>query len=221
MDFVIYKITNTFNGNVYIGQTFNFKQRMYQHRWALRNNKHCNRHLQSAYNKYGFDSLKFEIIEHCENREITNAQETYWFNYYVYLLGIKRVYNLSYTGNAHNSSLEIREKIRQKNIGKTIPENVRKKISNTLKGHASWNKGTKGVMKANKSSFKKGQNLGVNHPRARAINRYTLDGKLIKAYSTITEAVKDTGLSLSCIVCACQGKQKTSGNSIWKYVERN
>lgn len=37
------------------------------------------------------------------------------------------------------------EKIRQANLGKTIADNVKQKISNSLKGNMPWNKGIKGT----------------------------------------------------------------------------
>lgn len=61
----IYKITNTKNGKFYIGSTINEKRRKTIHFSKLRKNKHCNPHLQSAWNKYGETSFNFEIIEVC------------------------------------------------------------------------------------------------------------------------------------------------------------
>lgn len=60
----IYKIVNNINGKVYIGQTKQpFIKRFMHHRWQLRNNKHDNRWLQNAFNKYGEDAFSFEIVE--------------------------------------------------------------------------------------------------------------------------------------------------------------
>ena len=59
----IYKITCTANGKFYIGSSVNLRRRHYWHFWDLQNNKHPNKHLQSAYNKYGSEAFIFEIIE--------------------------------------------------------------------------------------------------------------------------------------------------------------
>ena len=67
MDYItnkgIYKITCTANGKFYIGSSVNLKRRHYKHFHQLRTNTHPNKHMQSAYNKYGSETFIFEIIE--------------------------------------------------------------------------------------------------------------------------------------------------------------
>lgn len=55
---------------------------------------------------------------------------------------------------------EHKEKIRLGKLGKSRGGNP-----DNWKGHTPWNKGTKGVMKANSGSFKKGQHVLEKHPR--------------------------------------------------------
>lgn len=58
----IYRIINITNYNYYIGMTTSsFKKRCWEHRNELRKNKHGNRHLQYAFNKYGEDKFVFQI----------------------------------------------------------------------------------------------------------------------------------------------------------------
>lgn len=61
----IYQIRNTVNGNVYIGSAVNIGKRWSEHKKDLGNNIHHNRHLQSAWNKYGADCFEFTVIETC------------------------------------------------------------------------------------------------------------------------------------------------------------
>jgi predicted GIY-YIG superfamily endonuclease len=56
----IYKITNTVNGKVYIGQSWNIQQRIYDHRSKPRVH---NEHLEYAIKKYGLHSFTFEILK--------------------------------------------------------------------------------------------------------------------------------------------------------------
>nr|DAG95849.1 MAG TPA: intron associated endonuclease [Herelleviridae sp.] len=74
----IYKITNTINGKIYIGQTNDLNRRIREH-------KNCgygtvkNKPLYDAIKKYGIDAFTFEEIEYTENY---NEREQYWIDYY-------------------------------------------------------------------------------------------------------------------------------------------
>ena len=59
----VYKIENTKTGQVYIGQTTQYKQRWGNHKSRLRHNKHRNPKLQEDYDKYGLDAFEFKIIK--------------------------------------------------------------------------------------------------------------------------------------------------------------
>ena len=75
----IYKIECKANSKIYVGRTCNYTRRKLEHFRYLRKGKHCNKHLQSAFNKYGEDKFEFSVIE-----ETTSAcvkeRELYWFN---------------------------------------------------------------------------------------------------------------------------------------------
>lgn len=50
------------------------------------------------------------------------------------------------------------------------------------------------------------------------VNQYSLDGKYIKTYNTLTEAAKENNINnISTIINVCTGKRKTAGGYIWKY----
>ena len=59
----IYRITNTETGVVYIGCSTQLPTRWNQHKRHLKKNKHDNKLLQKAYNKYGLEELEFEVIK--------------------------------------------------------------------------------------------------------------------------------------------------------------
>lgn len=62
----VYKITNTVNNKFYIGSSKDIENRWKQHIDALVKKEHGNTHLQNAWNKYGSQNFKFEIIEECD-----------------------------------------------------------------------------------------------------------------------------------------------------------
>lgn len=78
----IYKITNTENQQVYIGQT----RRSYTERWAehLRDREkepYCNWPLYRMLNKVSPEKIKWEIIEEVDN-QLLNEREQYWIEQY-------------------------------------------------------------------------------------------------------------------------------------------
>lgn len=78
----IYKITNTIDGKVYIGQTVCFIRRANIHKSQLQQNKHGNHKLQNAVNKYGIDAFLFEVITVCNIHDL-DRQETEYLACYV------------------------------------------------------------------------------------------------------------------------------------------
>lgn len=58
----VYKITCEGNSKIYIGSSINIRERWQQHLALLRGNRHSSIYLQNSYNKYGEDSLKFEVL---------------------------------------------------------------------------------------------------------------------------------------------------------------
>ena len=73
----IYKIENTKTKKIYIGSTINFKIREYNHFKQLKENKHANKNLQNAYNKYGENNFKFEILAKCPKEYLLKLEQ--WF----------------------------------------------------------------------------------------------------------------------------------------------
>ena len=75
----IYKIANQVTGDFYIGSAIDLSSRKYNHWLSLKKQKHHNLYLQRAFNKYGKDFFKFEIIEHVKDKKelINNAKKDY------------------------------------------------------------------------------------------------------------------------------------------------
>ncbi len=109
----IYKITNTVNNKVYIGQTKNKNERKHQHFCELRNNKHTNKHLQHSFNKYGEGNFTYEIIEHCDISNV-DEREKYWISCFS-SIDMRYGYNIEEGGcQTKNLSQFTRNKISKK-----------------------------------------------------------------------------------------------------------
>ena len=152
MESGIYYILNVFNGKIYIGYAVSILKRWRVHKHLLRNRKHHNRHLQSAWDKDGEDALLFGIIETVEDAAVLLEREQHWINYYE-SHNDEKGYNLrplagSMLGHKHSDA-------------------TRKKLSASHKGHAPWNKGKKMEGKYKEGFIKTTQSEGYKNSRRR------------------------------------------------------
>lgn len=162
----IYSITNIANGKRIIGQSRNIKHRWSTHKCELRNNRHHNHHLQSAWNKYGEQNFRLEIILLCTIeelnpeeirliKELNTMDRNYGYNLTeggncamlseesrrkisIALMGIKRGpcseetrkrMSIAQRGIPKPKTAEHRQKLREAELGKYIPEETRKRMS--------------------------------------------------------------------------------------------
>lgn len=75
----VYKIINITTLDFYIGSAVDIPARWYRHVYGLRHNNHTNKHLQSAWNKYGEASFVFEVLEEVECACLL-VREQYWID---------------------------------------------------------------------------------------------------------------------------------------------
>ena len=110
---VIYKIRNVVNNKFYVGSTVDSRKRFWAHRKALRLGNHDCIHLQRAWDKYGEDCFKFEIIEQLNSKEELYPAEQKWLNEH---FGMGYCYNVaSYADSPmRNASPEIRARLAER-----------------------------------------------------------------------------------------------------------
>jgi group I intron endonuclease len=71
----IYRIRCEPTQKAYIGRASYITARLATHRWHLRRNKHDNKHLQNAWNKYGEEAFTFEVLYYCDKEVLTANEE--------------------------------------------------------------------------------------------------------------------------------------------------
>lgn len=107
----VYIITGP-NEKMYVGSAYHYPDRWSNHKHELRNNKHPNKKLQNAWNKYGEPLFVFELLEVVPDKQNLLAREQYWIDRLnVYVDG----YNMSpnaVSGAGRKHSEETKEKLR-------------------------------------------------------------------------------------------------------------
>ncbi len=86
----IYYIRNLKNGRLYVGSSVNIEERWKNHRNLLRRGAHHAPILQKAWNKYGEDLFKFEVVEECEPEKLLEREQLH--------IDLRRAYGKGYNG---------------------------------------------------------------------------------------------------------------------------
>lgn len=76
----IYKILNILTNDCYVGSSVNIKDRWNRHKKDLRKGKHHSIILQRAWNKYGEQNFKLEVLEECKREEMKDKENEYLFS---------------------------------------------------------------------------------------------------------------------------------------------
>lgn len=82
VDGIVYKITNSINDKVYVGQTINgIKKRWYGHKADYkRGNWYTD--MYKDFKQFGIDKFKIEVIDTARNQDELDKKERYWINKY-------------------------------------------------------------------------------------------------------------------------------------------
>jgi len=143
---MVYKITNSVNGKIYVGQTIRNLERRFK--------EHCIKEgcpiFFKAIKKYGKENFNTEVIEECRDTDELNEKEIYW---------IQKLnsqcpsgYNISKGGSGSSGyslstdhkrkiakslygrvvSKSTREKLRKSKVGKSRPKYVKEAIARKL-----------------------------------------------------------------------------------------
>ena len=77
----VYKITCKSNGHYYFGSSIKIELRLKNHISKLKAENHRNHRLQRIYNKYGIDSLMFEVVEYCSPEKTLIVEQKFLDKY--------------------------------------------------------------------------------------------------------------------------------------------
>lgn len=202
----IYKITNTINGKIYIGQTVqSIKNRWKQHVNEAYAEAKC-AHLHAAIRKYGENNFNIEVIESCP-QELLDEREIYWIKE---LDTINVGYNLTSGGKGTNKEIDqsLLEELWDQGLStEQIAEQVgftRQWVRQRLLTYENYSS-EEGRARGAKTSGKS---------KCHSVKQFDVDGNLINTFESIKQATEMTGInniSRSCI------KGTKAGGYYWKY----
>lgn len=205
----IYKISNTFDNNVYIGQThMSIEARWKQHKVNAEKNIK-NYHLYNAMRVHGIENFKIEQIDECAEKDL-DEREIYWIQYY-------DSYNNGYNNNIGGDGLHKYNATEIYDLwdnGLTFKE-IKDKIGISKYQLRKILQGYKPFLEQREERYMLSRSK-IKSP-SREVEQYTLDEKYIQTFPSIAEASRVTGAHKMAIVHCCQGTAHTANGYKWKY----
>ena len=210
----LYKAENKDTGFIYIGATTkSIDERKKDH---IKKSKKGNSYeFHHAITTYGVDAFKWEQIDTATTTdELAKKEKEYILKY-----------NSKEEGYNQSQGGEIQKSVYQYDIS---TEKLVEKFSNLTDAGAKFNlnkqdlssvclsvnKVSKGFVWSYSSTFP----AHLNDKRRKKVVQYTLKGKFINEFKSVSEASKFTGCNKTSIAKVCRGERKSSGGFLWKYI---
>lgn len=100
---IVYLAKNVVNNKCYVGITIRsltYRRNIHKQTWKL--NRNPNSKLYKAFDKYGFESFDWTVIDTAKTKEELNAKEKYW----ILFLNTKRAGYNSTDGGDYNPNID-------------------------------------------------------------------------------------------------------------------
>ena len=213
----IYCFVNVTNGNTYVGSAKNLRIRLKGHYLGTRSNLI----LQKAISKYGISQFYFVVLEYCEIEDLIK-REQYYIDQLNPIYNILKVagsslgyrhteeYKELFSGEKHpffgkTHTESTKNQIRESMLGSTRSEEVKKKISDSLKskdlsgtnnpffGKTHTDETLKKMSEANSGT--KHYNWNKPAHNVKSVSLYDLEDNLIKNFKSKSELADYLGIT--------------------------
>ena len=241
---IIYKIENSINKKVYIGQTIQKFSKRYLgsgiegvykfHKTCKEKNRNYNKHLLKSIEKYGFENFKvYEQYDVAFSKTELDIKEKIYINLYN-STNEKYGYNHREGGSNGKLTEETKKKISESEKGKIVSYETKLKMSKSFKGRklseqtkekmrgkALQRTHTKETKEKISKSMSRDKNpnfkkYGKESSLSIPIIQLTLEGKYIKEWEGMREAERE-GFTHSGISNCCKGNYKSHKGYKWMY----
>lgn len=205
----VYKITNSINGKMYIGQT----SRDIFVRWKEHIRDSSDKPssvyfslLHRAIRKYGADAFEVECVEECDD-SVLDQREQYWIKK---LKTRENGYNITRGGQGKLKS-DNAEILALWNDGLAVKEiSAKTGISKQIVAKRLRYQGVK---------IQEILSRGNRGNGSRKVVRVSFDGKEVIIYNSLTEAAEANGMTTGQICMVCTGERTSAGGYRWQYYD--
>jgi len=211
---IVYKVTNIKTNEIYVGATTSsIDKRKLDHINLSKRKKH--RTFYKAIGTYGPVAFKWEQIDTASSTdELAKKEKEYILEYNSKEEGYnsdvgggiqKTVYQDNIEGELVNTFSSLGE-------AAEVVNSFKQNISSACLSETYFYKGSLWSYDY-KKPFKR-----YNDVRRKIVFQYSLTGKYVNEFNSVSEAAKLTGCNKTCVAKVCRGERKTSGGYHWKYL---
>lgn len=194
----IYKITNTINGDCYIGSSKDIEHRWKQHLYlSQKQGKHYKYHLYRALRKFGIENFSFAILELCQEEQLIELEQKYY-----------SIYNPIYNNIQPKENPACNEKIKKK---------IRQECKKSFARHS---KETKKKIYMNLQKGRESEGFNAKKYAPRKIRAIKLSDRSTQEFDSLYQAEKKIGVPRSSIyqILCKNHKRKQSKGYTFEYV---
>jgi group I intron endonuclease len=172
----------------------------------------CGSYLLNAYLKYGIENFKFQIICICFD-EACNQLEIDYIKKFNTLA--PNGYNLDSGGKNSKSHPDTKKKLSELNKGEKNPQFGRVWTQEEI--DAIWTPEFR-EKRIKQTTGKGNPNYGKASVHRKEVGMFNKDDILLQRFKSIHEASEETFINEGCISGVCNGRQKTAGGFVWKFL---
>jgi len=208
---VVYKATNNVNGLIYIGATtgsLNSRKRDHE----LKANRNVGSIFQNAVATFKPEAFKYEQIDTANSiNELAEKEKKYIIKFNSKENGYnidsgggfqKKVYKYNFNGELIAEFDCLEDAAKTVNATKQGISRACLSVNHTLKGYI-W---------CYVYPF-----VPIKDTRKKEVNQYSLEGKFITKYKSVSEASKHTNINKTCISKVCRKERVSAGGYFWGY----
>lgn len=220
--YYIYKATNKVNGKSYIGQTVNYRSRVWQHKRCYEK-EDCKFH--DAIKEFGFDNFEWQILETCESKEKAKILEYKYIELYD---SYRNGYNENKGGvGGHNAraivclTLEGKFVKRYDSAGNAEKEDgfCNSDVLISCKSNSRTCKGYMFMFEDEYEHLGAREYIKPNSKCRKKVVQCDLNGNLIARYDSVQEAAEKTAANRTTISGVLLKKYKSANGFIFVYEE--
>jgi hypothetical protein len=218
----IYKIENTVNGKVYVGQSKQPDRRWNDHKRIMNttNERERRKPLYVDMREYGVDRFSFSLLEKCEDNDM-NEREAFWIDR-LHSQFWNNGYNIY--GGGRGQGTFVTRPISQYDLD----GNFIRAYQNQCEAARATGLDSRSIGKACNGKLitcggfqwrysDDGPPESYREIRGKAVLQYDLDGNLVKRYENLKQAGDELGIRYQDISDCCKGIYYSVYGHVWKF----